>query len=373
MKDRQLLYFGRFFETSGYAAEARGYATGLARLGHRIQLLSLAERYPCMELIDPEELAALSAMRATTVDPARAVALLHQKPDTFPATASRIQIARTTFETDRIPAAWVDRLNRLTEVWVPSSFNLQTFAAAGVQPQKLRRVRQGIDTLRFHPGAPPYPLSSRRGFTFLSTFTWQDRKGWDLLVRAYATEFRPDEDVTLVIWAQPFYRKPADMQADLDRLVHGELGLQETPPIHLLAHPCPDSAMPGLYTACDAFVLPTRGEGWGRPFAEALACGRPAIGTAWGGNLDFMTPANSYLIETDGLVPVADSVEVSHFRGHRWANPSVEHLRSLMRHVASHPAEAAARGARGRADMVSRWDLQLAVGELAAQLDRYYD
>lgn len=29
--------------------------------------------------------------------------------------------------------------------------------------------------------------------------------------------------------------------------------------------------MPQLYKACDAFVLPTRGEGWGLPVMEAMS------------------------------------------------------------------------------------------------------
>jgi glycosyltransferase involved in cell wall biosynthesis len=28
--------------------------------------------------------------------------------------------------------------------------------------------------------------------------------------------------------------------------------------------------MPRLYASCDAFVLPTRGEGWGLPLLEAM-------------------------------------------------------------------------------------------------------
>ena len=31
----------------------------------------------------------------------------------------------------------------------------------------------------------------------------------------------------------------------------------------------------GLYAAGDAFVLPSRGEGWGRPHVEAMAMGLP--------------------------------------------------------------------------------------------------
>jgi glycosyltransferase involved in cell wall biosynthesis len=375
MKRRDLLYFGRFFETSGYAAEARSYALGLSRLGYRIKLLTLPERFPSRDLLDPEELADLEAMAAAAdVDPPRAVALLHQKPDTFPATDCHVTIARTAFETDRLPAGWAEQLNALTEVWVPSRFNLESFAAGGVRPEKLRWIRQGIDTRRFRPDAPPSALPGRRGFTFLSAFTWQDRKGWDVLLRAFLTEFHPDDDVSLVIWAQPFYRSPSLIEAEMRQLIEGELKLDPAriPHVTVTTTPCPDSAMPGLYTACDAFVLPTRGEGWGRPFAEAMACARPVIGTAWGGNLDFMSPANSYLLATEGLAEVDEGVEVADFRGHRWANPSVEHLRQLMRHVVTHPAEAAEKGLRARADMVTRWDLRHTVAELAAALYRYY-
>lgn len=373
--DRPLIYFGRFFETSGYAAEARSYALGLARLGYRIHLLTLAGRFPCENLLDEAELGALHAMASTPVDSDHSVALLHQKPDTYPHLPCPVQIARTTFETDRIPDGWADRLNGLTEVWVPSRFNLETFAAAGVAPARLRLVRQGIDTGRFHPEAPPLALPRQAGFTFLSTFTWQNRKGWDILVRAFLTEFKRSDDVQLLLWAQPFYCRPEQMHEELDRLIRRELRLDpdQAAPVLLVSDPCSDRAMPGLYTACDAFVLPTRGEGWGRPLAEAMAAGLPTIGTAWGGNLDFMTPDNSYLVETDGLVPVDEGVEVASFRGHRWANPSVEHLRQVMRRVVEQPAEAAERGARARADMAACWDLRLILAELANELARFYD
>jgi glycosyltransferase involved in cell wall biosynthesis len=36
-----------------------------------------------------------------------------------------------------------------------------------------------------------------------------------------------------------------------------------------------------VYRAADALVIPTRGEGWGRPQAEATAVGLPVITTYW--------------------------------------------------------------------------------------------
>jgi glycosyltransferase involved in cell wall biosynthesis len=44
----------------------------------------------------------------------------------------------------------------------------------------------------------------------------------------------------------------------------------------------PDDRLPSYYNACDAFVLPSKREGFGIVFLEALACGSPAIA----GNVD---------------------------------------------------------------------------------------
>ncbi len=38
--------------------------------------------------------------------------------------------------------------------------------------------------------------------------------------------------------------------------------------------------LPSVYRTMDCFVLPTRGEGWGRPIVEAMAMGLPVIGAA---------------------------------------------------------------------------------------------
>jgi glycosyltransferase involved in cell wall biosynthesis len=55
--------------------------------------------------------------------------------------------------------------------------------------------------------------------------------------------------------------------------------------------------MPSVYRSMDCFVLATRGEGWGRPIAEAMAMGLPAIATAWSGPTEFMNKSNSYPLD----------------------------------------------------------------------------
>jgi len=103
--------------------------------------------------------------------------------------------------------------------------------------------------------------------------------------------------------------------------------------------------LPSLYRAADAFVLPTRGEGWGRPYMEAMLMGLPVIATRWSGHLEFMDDETAFLLGCD-VVPVAEPAirEVPYFRGHRWAEPSVRHLRQLMRQLVADPEEGERRG-----------------------------
>ena len=49
--------------------------------------------------------------------------------------------------------------------------------------------------------------------------------------------------------------------------------------------------LPSLYLAVDAFVLPSRGEGWGRPVMEAMAMGLPSIATNWSGTGEEALPS----------------------------------------------------------------------------------
>ena len=61
--------------------------------------------------------------------------------------------------------------------------------------------------------------------------------------------------------------------------------------IHLsLNQEVPTYQLGVLYRSSDCFVLPTRGEGWGLPIIEAMACGVPVIATSWSAQCDFMTP-----------------------------------------------------------------------------------
>jgi glycosyltransferase involved in cell wall biosynthesis len=118
-----------------------------------------------------------------------------------------------------------------------------------------------------------------------------------------------------------------------------------------LLHDVPQALLPGVYAACDAFVLASRGEGWGRPHSEAMAMGLPVLATNWSGSTEFMHDANSYPLRVAALAPIPDGA----FAGHLQAEVDVGALRATMRAVVREQAAAAGRGALARQEMRTRW------------------
>jgi hypothetical protein len=114
------------------------------------------------------------------------------------------------------------------------------------------------------------------------------------------------------------------------------------------------SKLPRLYASADAFVLPSRGEGWGRPYMEAMAMGVPTIGSRWSGNLDFMHDGNSWLVDGD-VVPVPETAQghSNLYGGHSWFEPSQESLVAALREV--YARRDGERAAAARAELVERF------------------
>lgn len=282
-------------------------------------------------------------------------------------------VGMAMFETDRLPRGWAQACNGMDEVWVPSTFNRDSFAQSGVDPARIHVIPFGLDTRVYDPArVEPMPLAGRRGFAFLSVFQWTLRKGWDVLLRAYLAAFAPDDDVCLVLRAYPFVAKTPPLAARIDAYVR-QLGHDPAriPPIVLLEDFVPEERMPALYAAADAFVLPTRGEGWGIPFMEAMAMGRPVIATRWSAHLDFMDDATSYLIDVLDLVPVAAACAREnpfYTPQQRWAEPSVEHTAALMRRVYEQREEARAIGRRAREHIAQHWTLERTAEAIATRL-----
>ncbi|PIN18529.1 Mannosylfructose-phosphate synthase [Handroanthus impetiginosus] len=287
----------------------------------------------------------------------------------------KIVIGRTMFETDRVNVEHVRRCNRMDQVWVPTDFHVDTFIQSGFDPMKVRKIVQPVDLEFFDPSkVKPLDLASvgsslvlgsdnlnsKNRFVFLSIFKWEYRKGWDVLLRSYLKEFSAADNVALYMLTNAYHsdrdfgNKIVEYVKDSDL----EEPVNVWAPIYVVGDHIAQVDLPRLYMAANAFVLPSRGEGWGRPIVEAMAMSLPVITTNWSGPTEYLTDENSYPLSFEGMSEVKEGP----FKGHLWAEPSVDKLQLLMRHVMSDPDEAKHKGLQARVDMMRRFSPEI-VGE----------
>ncbi|KAG0495040.1 hypothetical protein HPP92_006034 [Vanilla planifolia] len=287
--------------------------------------------------------------------------------------SAAIVVGRTMFETDRLTPEHVRRCNHMDEIWVPTEFHVSTFVGSGVDPSKIVKIVQPVDIEFFDPakheamalpgqelvlrsrtlGSGSSTDVTKKNFVFLSIFKWELRKGWDVLLRAYLTEFSKTDGVLLCLLISA-YHTDTDFSNKISAFVE-EQGIQEPvggwAPVRVIKSHIPQAELPRIYMAADIFILPSRGEGWGRPIVEAMSMGLPVIATNWSGPTEYLTQENGYPL------PVYEMREVREgpFKGHLWAEPSMNNLRGLLRHVVSYPEEAKARGMKARMDIIKRF------------------
>ena len=444
-----LLWMAPILSGGGYSSEAIGFALGLAAdKEHRIALRQFAEQadQDFVYGLDPEVRDTLSTLleRGSQPKASRGVVVCHATPDAWlpskfpgwdalapcPPPGAAYAVGRTMYETDSVPADWVARCEQMDEVWVPTEFHRETFAAAGVPMHKLVVVGEPVDTAFFDPAAHapltmpaggdgPWALEhvggdpivydvqegllaasvsaagavseaggaaggaaggragggagggaggaggGGRPFRFLSVFKWEQRKGWDVLLSAFLLEFEAEAAeeeaaeeaargaavelaaegmeggaqrprVELLLKTRPFHSdgnfgelvRSEQLAAHTAHAAHAPAHLHSRIPMHASAHVCTSlhmsagfaaerglptaalrrvrildeelalRALPRLYAAADAFVLPSRGEGWGRPHVEAMAMGLPVIATNWSAPPQAARPPASSCVPT---------------------------------------------------------------------------
>ena len=283
-----------------------------------------------------------------------AITLRHAYPPLFrrPSTARYVLIQ--PWEYGYLPVDWVRGIEQtVDEVWTPSSFVRQTYIDSGVPPSKVFVVPNGVNTNRFHPKATPRDLPTDRGFRFLFVGGTIQRKGIDRLLDAYTRAFTRTDDVALVIkdfGTNTFYRGQ-----DASALIAAARALPGGPEIVYMTQDLDEADMPGLYAACDCLVHPYRGEGYGLPIAEAMACGKPTVVTAFGAALDFANEGNCYLVPaTRTALPERRIGDMETVDQPYWAEPDVDALAAALRRVYEDRAAARAVGARAAADIAER-------------------
>ena len=286
----------------------------------------------------------------------------HRWPPEFSAPDKGQFVLFQHWEFGSIPTAWVKGIERsASETWVSTNWVKQCFVQGGVPEERVSVIPLGINPNVFHTGVKPYDFSENPltrhikpdTYTFLFVGGTIPRKGIDVLLDAYDRGFTARDNVTLII--KDFGTTSFYANQGMNTLVRALQAKPGGANIVYLTDEMTEAEIASLYAACDCLVHPYRGEGYGLPIAEAMACGKPTILTQYGSALDFATSANSYQIPSriqhlsDKRVGDMETVSYPF-----WAEPDRPLLTELMRHVIANRNEASAKGQRAAEDMASK-------------------
>jgi glycosyltransferase involved in cell wall biosynthesis len=361
----QIVYRALIADTQGYARAARKYILALDQLGVDVKIEPVDVGSPDAKLDDKVRKRLNQLINKPYATNKPKVLLYHMQPSGVDPIHERTRgydkvVIKTVFETTKVPANWFPNVNQADAVFCPSQQNVQAFKDSGITPP-IYLAPHGADTDAFNPRNKKFPLDTKGKFTFLSVFQWQHRKSPDLLLRAYWEEFSERDNVALVLktyWGNSGLK--SDQRAVLNQIMQYKqnLGHKNTAPIYFSPSLFSDDDLKGLYTLSDCFVLPSRGEGVGLPYIEALSSGIPCIAPNWGGQIDFLNEGNSFLFDYD-LVPtdynngyhVAPNFSQVFTSDMQWSEPKLSDLRKKMRYAYNHQDEVKEKGKQGRKDM----------------------
>ena len=317
--------------TGGYAYDKRMIAE-LRELGWRPQVLNLGEGFPHPSALTrataKAQLNDVPKGRTIVID-GLAFGVMPDEAEALSTTHPLIAMVHhplalesgvTPEDTAALRESERKALSFTHAVIVNSHTTANALADYGVPAERITVAQPGTDrvpiVMRRHDG--PVAL--------LAVGSLVPRKGYDLLIKALAGLIDLPWHLTIVGDA----RDPATAGQVHALIEHHKLG----PRTSLLGAVSP-SRLSELYALSELFVLPSRYEGFGMAYAEAIAQGLPVIGTTAGAISETVTATARVLVPPDDVPALA----------------------AALRHLIESPMERArlAAGARAAAEHLPTW------------------
>ncbi|MHB1210317.1 MAG: glycosyltransferase [Acidimicrobiales bacterium] len=267
--------------------------------------------------------------------------------DVSPHVRAKYRIARTTFEATPLALSNQGILRSFDEVWTFSQYDAEILANSGVPADSIFPMPPGIEVPDPQEVRTLRAQVNRDTFKFLSIFSFEPRKNPEALMRAFVTVAGQVPRAELFLKLSGI---GAEEFGDWLRGLLSPIEFDEVKDrIRVAAGILPPESMRRLYLDSDVFVLPTRGEGYGLPFLEALAHGVATICPDIGGHREFCNERNSLLVKSIDR-PAALEGQMGIFRESFWREVEPDDLAAKMFQAASQPERLADLAAAGMAD-----------------------
>ena len=274
-----------------------------------------------------------------------------QLPDEWDTSLGKVNVGITALvETDFCNPEWLDHINKMDRVVVPSNFTRQV-----IENTFKDRLNKTIDVvpewynqnINLHKSALSRSKDERFNFetsfnlltvgTLTSGDVNCDRKNLVNTIAWALEEFKDDPEVGIVVKTSVGRGSTKDRlltKTAVEQIV-SEFRKGDFPKVHLIHGNMSSVDVAALFRSkqIHAYITATRGEGYGLPLVDAAASGMPVVATNWSGHLDFLGE-NFLKVDYDMKKILPERVDGRIFvENTSWAEPRKDSFKKQLRYL----------------------------------------
>ena len=250
------------------------------------------------------------------------------------------------------PADWIDKLNAMNLVIVPSEFTKSVFEETAKQSNKV--ITTKIEVIPEYFDETVYTNnqvitlddlnSIEEDFAFLSVGHWlqgqpgEDRKNISGLVHCFLNTYQGKKDApALILKTSGATYSIMDRMDIEDRIcqIRSMFSTTKLPNIYLVHGELTDDEMNSLYNhpKVKAMVSFTKAEGFGRPLLEFSTTGKPIIAPHYSGQVDFLK--KDFICALPGAQTPIHQTAQNEFliNGATWFTPDYSYAGKMMQEI----------------------------------------
>lgn len=322
----KVLYIGHFEEGSSWSEAASHSVSALQAVG--VEVVCRSIKAGAAYTAPPDHI--LDAMAQSVQGCTHCIQ--HVLPSAYAYTGGMRNIGYLMAEVTSLRnVGWSYRAGLMDEIWVP---------CRELANHLSKECNTPINVVPLATNVAKYENRLCEKFptpTFYSVIDITERKNMNAILMAFHAEFRPEEEVNLIVKISKFGHSPqqcVELAHRANKLVQEKLSMYGGRYHDVVFHAerLSESEMAGFHQSCHCFVLLSRGEAWSYITLDALGYGNDVIVSNCGGPKDYV-PLSSGLLVDGYYEPATGNDSIPFYQGgdSRWFEPSISEAMKAMR------------------------------------------